>query len=260
MIILPDIHGRKFWKQTVEGNENEKIIFLGDYFDPYGYEGIFDEDAIANFEEIIDFRNNHKDNVIMLLGNHDCGYLWDGEVCSSRRSRRYYGDIRHLLQENYNYFDLAHYEKIGDKEYLFSHSGIHKKWLFLLFEDFYKNNNYTVSQVPLLLNNWLHLPNTDKEVYLGMYSYYRGYVSSTYGSCVWADVREWSDEEPQLKENKMLNAYQIFGHTQLELEPIVKSDFACLDVRRGFILTEDNKLIDKFHPTCEITYDLMKEQ
>ena len=40
MIIIPDIHGRSFWKDAVKGRENEKIIFLGDYTDPYSYEGI----------------------------------------------------------------------------------------------------------------------------------------------------------------------------------------------------------------------------
>ena len=27
MIIIPDIHGRSFWKDAVKGHENEKIIF-----------------------------------------------------------------------------------------------------------------------------------------------------------------------------------------------------------------------------------------
>ena len=49
MIIIPDVHGRSFWKEYVKGHEEEDIIFLGDYLDPYGYEGIHCKDAIENF-------------------------------------------------------------------------------------------------------------------------------------------------------------------------------------------------------------------
>ena len=35
MIIIPDVHGRKFWRNAVKGFETEKIVFLGDYVDPY---------------------------------------------------------------------------------------------------------------------------------------------------------------------------------------------------------------------------------
>ena len=92
MIILPDIHGRTFWKNAVKGHENDIIVFLGDYLDPYGHEGISVEDAIANFEDIIQFKKDHNKNVILLLGNHDCGYIWPS-VNSCRRSDKYYNDL-----------------------------------------------------------------------------------------------------------------------------------------------------------------------
>ena len=57
MIIIPDIHGRTFWKSAVEQKEkDEKIIFLGDYLDHYDYEKnsenelITTENAIENFK------------------------------------------------------------------------------------------------------------------------------------------------------------------------------------------------------------------
>ena len=34
MIIIPDIHGRDFWKE-VTAIEDEEFVFLGDYVDPY---------------------------------------------------------------------------------------------------------------------------------------------------------------------------------------------------------------------------------
>ena len=37
ILCISDIHGRKFWRQTVADNIDkvDKIIFLGDYLDPY---------------------------------------------------------------------------------------------------------------------------------------------------------------------------------------------------------------------------------
>lgn len=69
ILIMPDIHGRTFWKEGVSSGEYDKIIFLGDYIDPYSWEGISKNDAISNFEEIIDYAKAH-DNVVLLLGNH----------------------------------------------------------------------------------------------------------------------------------------------------------------------------------------------
>ena len=35
ILIIPDLHGRTFWKEPCYNWEG-KIIFLGDYHDPYG--------------------------------------------------------------------------------------------------------------------------------------------------------------------------------------------------------------------------------
>ena len=45
ILIIPDIHGRTFWKECIKC-ECDEIIFLGDYLDPYNYEGISKQDAL----------------------------------------------------------------------------------------------------------------------------------------------------------------------------------------------------------------------
>lgn len=236
MIILPDIHGRTFWKKSVKGHENEMIVFLGDYLDPYPQEGISVEESIINFEEIIDFKKDHNKNVILLLGNHDCGYIWP-EVNGSRRSVKYFNDIRAMFKDNFDLFELAYQIEINDKKYLLSHSGVHKEWLDIVF-----TNGYKPDYIASLLNNWLHTADDDElSEYLGIYSAYRGYTDNWRGSCVWADVREWGTKE---RDNQLDNwgIYQIFGHTQLESKPIIHETFACLDVRCGFMLDESNEI------------------
>ena len=64
ILIVPDIHGRKFWKEPCSNvDKYEKIIFLGDYLDPYTWrEDISKDDAIDNFKEIISFARENKDS------------------------------------------------------------------------------------------------------------------------------------------------------------------------------------------------------
>ena len=70
-LVLPDIHGRTFWKEPSKRvKEYDKVIFLGDYFDPYPFEGNSVEEAIVNFKEIIGFEKENREKVVLLLGNH----------------------------------------------------------------------------------------------------------------------------------------------------------------------------------------------
>jgi len=50
-IIVPDIHGRPFWKEVFD--YDAEVVFLGDYLDPYRSEGIYPWDALDNFTQII---------------------------------------------------------------------------------------------------------------------------------------------------------------------------------------------------------------
>jgi hypothetical protein len=63
---------------------------------------------------------------------------------------------------------------------------------------------------------------------------------SYYGSCVWADV----SEHVYRPSSKLFdNTYQVFGHTQLRENAIFDNDFACLDCRAGFRLTDKGEFI-----------------
>ena len=135
MIVIPDVHGRLFWKEAIAAaKEDEKIIFLGDYLDPYSYE--FEEDPLMsqfaetyetmsthvlnNFKEIIEFKKQNPDRVILLLGNHDCTYAISTNICDCRRDRLNYKKICELFEENKHLFTLAYYVKIEDIIYLFA--------------------------------------------------------------------------------------------------------------------------------------------
>lgn len=132
IIIIPDIHGRTFWKKAVykyKNNKNVHIIFLGDYLDGYEkIDHISPEDAIANFEEILEVTRT-SNNITLLIGNHDLHY-WP-EFLSSYGCRRYNiykHDISKMFLDNIDLFSIAFETYINDKQYLFTHAGLVKNW------------------------------------------------------------------------------------------------------------------------------------
>lgn len=242
-LVIPDIHGRTFWKEAVKEHENDLIIFLGDYLDPYtGLEDITKEDAFNNFIEIIEFKKTHMDNVILLLGNHDCTYAIGTHICDCRADYQRYKRISNLFEENRNLFQLAYEIIIDDKRYIFSHAGIHMDYA----KDFF-GKDVKVEDLVALFNDAWNKEDDNVLNSLGIVSYYR-WGPSQYGSIVWADIREFSKEPEEF-------AFQIVGHTQLK-QPIIMNNIAVLDCHRAFIFDNGNiyeltgELVEKY--PCKI--------
>lgn len=230
LLINPDIHGRTFWKDSKD-LPVDKIIFLGDYLDPYTkYELIIKKEALENFKEIIDFKKANKDKVILLIGNHDCEYL-DTSICDCRCDYNNYNEIQDLIIENNELFDLFYKYENKNKSFLFSHAGIVDGWI----DRYFKGENQLNILEKLFLKNRDNFRNLDDSFLLSMgaVSSFRG-GDSDYGSIVWRDVRESISER---------FGYQIFGHTMLA-KPYVTKNYACLDVKRSFILNDENKFCE----------------
>lgn len=68
IIVIGDIHGRTIWKDIVK-QEFDLCIFLGDYVD--SHYGITAEEQEKNLLEILDFKENNPNKVILLRGNHE---------------------------------------------------------------------------------------------------------------------------------------------------------------------------------------------
>ena len=220
ILINPDIHGRVFWKYSIEHkDEFDKIIFLGDYLDAYSPDLLLKEKD--NFKEIIQFKKDNLDKVILLLGNHDCSYI-NSKILPSSRHNPFKADIYHkLFNDNLDLFQLIY---IYDK-YLFSHAGVYQKWMDLNKLTLKDLLDYDLDKLSKSLN-WI--------------DYFRGGFYDV-GSCIWADIRD-SGTEKLLK-----GYYHIFGHTQLKFN-LSTSEFSCLDCRIPFSLDSEtghiNKLMD----------------
>lgn len=234
MIIIPDIHGRSFWREAIEKvKEDEEIVFLGDYVDPYDWEGFTREDAIKDLEDVIELKKAGPDKITILLGNHDFQYV---DLENDFRSRYDYKNapkIHGLFLENIELFDMA---KIQGK-YLFSHSGILKPWVEIDAKPVL-GENPKIEEIPGILNRALHKDPLSLSQILLCASRYRGGWSKA-GSCVWGDVREFAYEDPEVYQYP--GVYQIFGHSQQTKDPVIMENWACLDCRKTFRL-ENNKI------------------
>lgn len=235
LLIIPDIHGRDFWKEPCKKfYKYDKVIFLGDYLDPYSQEEIFPEEARHNLIDIIEFVIHNKNKIITLIGNHDFHYLNDyyRELAVSTRYEAYNQELNKALLEMLP-LQLAYQEQIGDITYLFTHAGINKKW----FE-----RNSDIIGKDFSSSSLNSLIKTNKGIAtLGEIGYSRGGYCET-GSILWADVSD-------ILTKRWTNYFQVFGHTQLK-KPLIMGQseelkkysnnelFACLDYRKAFVIDE----------------------
>lgn len=239
ILIIPDLHGRSFWKKTIEEyiDKVEKVIILGDYLDPYPWEGITRKEAITNFDEVIAFKSEHKDKVVLLLGNHDFPYIDKRNFYTrSRYDSSNAWHIEGMFHSHISLFQLAHEEYINGKRYLFTHAGLLPQW--------YDKHKDLIGE--LTVDNLNKLYDTPQGIRaLCEVSRYRG-GWDRHGSIVWCDLIEMTEETQRSKEVENLSVndklpwdYQVFGHSQQEKHPIITKEFACLDCRKAFILTDE---------------------
>lgn len=228
ILILPDIHGRAFWEEAVtETIKYDKVVFLGDYLDPYDHEGIMSDDALDNFHNILAFAHANEDKVVLLLGNHDMHYV-SLEYAYLAQSSRYDKDrayaYHQLFEEHRQLFTLAWETLWKGRRVLFTHAGVSDGW--------YQANKKVIGEMNS--DNLNHLLDTIEGIQaLGQIGYERG-GRHRWGSMVWADVYELALSKP------FPDVYQVFGHSQQRSTPLKGNNWVCLDCRRAFRLSELN--------------------
>ena len=207
ILIIPDVHGRDFWIESCSHiDEFDKVIFLGDYHDPYPFEVSQETSRNRLRDQLLPFVLEHQDKVVCLFGNHDGNYLVG--TMADRLDSYHKEEVAEYM--NKMNIKLIHIEG----KYLFSHSGVLPKWL--------ENNNLTLKDLETLPFNHPALMDV---------SPIRGGWSEV-GGCVWGDVREYAVCE------HLPDYYQIFGHSQQVENAIITKDWADLDCRKAFTLID----------------------
>ena len=252
LLVLPDIHGRKFWRKTIADNigKVDKVIFLGDYLDPYPEEiknaselmecnNFYDsENLLKMLEDIILLKKKEPNKYILLTGNHTDSYIWSKFNAATRTDHKNWEKYHKFFSQNLEYFNLVWIEN----NTIFSHAGISEGWAKAVAVELSLtiNLNNPVKSIARYLSdiNLNNISNKKLIKLLGDISSYRG-GDSYYGSCEWSDIMEHIDHYQSKVEEKLVplgddEIYQVFGHTQLK-KPLITEKWACLDCRQGFI-------------------------
>ena len=243
IFVVPDIHGRSFWHDIENIDDYEKIIFLGDYVDPYPHEKIPKYKGLECLEEVINFAKEHE-NVVLLMGNHDSTYMISNILCECRTDYLNFNRIKKLFRENKDMFKLAYYIETEQGPVVFTHAGLFVDWLKKC-EISVEENQEIVNELNRrfleLLNELCEgkdeiscFQNNSLFKALGVLSHHRGGMFS-HGSCIWSDIRE----HVRVNENEKLNAFQVVGHTMLDSGNIIKlPNIACVDSKRVWCLKD----------------------
>lgn len=129
IVVFGDIHGRLTWYDIIQKEQPDKVIFLGDYVSTH--DDITAEQQLSNLEDILNYKIDNPEQVIMLRGNHDTqhlGYAW--AECSGFDPVVY----KHMCNYEFKnkFLDNTkwiHLEEFGDEKYIFAHAGITHEWL-----------------------------------------------------------------------------------------------------------------------------------
>lgn len=121
ILVIPDIHEKDVWKERVNANDYDKVIFLGDYVDSWTHD---DKQAISNLQDIIAFKQSMGDKCILLLGNHDVQYMFFPHYNTNGLQQSCAAVLKLLFQLNKDLFKIAHLEG----NHLFTHAGVAQEW------------------------------------------------------------------------------------------------------------------------------------
>jgi predicted phosphodiesterase len=133
-LFIGDIHGRTIWKDIINTEFPDEVIFVGDYFDSYEYEHVHE---INNFLDIVALKKNPVlrfngevkiPKITMLIGNHDFQYLPGMKSYGECTGYQYNGAflIEETLNTNREHLQVAY---LVEDSVMCSHAGITKAFL-----------------------------------------------------------------------------------------------------------------------------------
>lgn len=122
ILVLGDIHGRIIWLDIIKKENPNKIIFLGDYVSTH--EDITAEQQCINLEDILNYKEENSDKVILLRGNHDMqhlGYSWAECSGYDKTVEEYMVSIKSRFLKLTKWLHI-------EGNIVFSHAGVSKTW------------------------------------------------------------------------------------------------------------------------------------
>lgn len=123
--IIGDLHGDHYWKKIIKENKVDRYIFLGDYFDSL-YNTV--DKCLAHNSQLFSFASQ-RDDITLLLGNHDYHYMGYTDSRYSGYNRLAADKYRALLDAYYELFKIVEIISFDGQEIILSHAGVTQTFL-----------------------------------------------------------------------------------------------------------------------------------
>lgn len=250
ILVVPDVHGRIFWKEPVNKyiDEVDRVVFLGDYLDPYGDEDGLADDIYENLMEIIELKQKNMEKVVLLKGNHDQHYAserFDELAGGTRQDLQNWNKYHKVFNDYKDLFQIAHLEEINNMPYIFTHAGITVYWLDKVNTAIWNLFDSKISIADKDIIDRINLLDDDGlgQEMLAVIGSRRSWFGEKTGGVLWADVEEHSIPDAP-KAYGLNKVFQVFGHTRLygERTDMIEFDnFAMIDSQKCFMIDKDRK-------------------
>jgi hypothetical protein len=249
ILVIPDIHGETFWRKPVQKyiDQVDRIVFLGDYLDPYPEEGkeYLPQGLFDNLMDIIDLKRNYMDKVVLLKGNHDQHYaseMFRELACGSRCDTTNWSIYNAVFVRNQELFKLVHLEDINGIPYLFSHAGLTLNWINKVNSSIWKlaDNKISVAD-PDIIERINELDDNDEgQELLSIIGRYRNVIGPRSGSILWADIEEHAIPDAP-KAYGLNKVFQVVGHSRLndKYDKVEFDNLVLIDSQQCFMIDED---------------------
>lgn len=206
VLTIGDVHGESWWKEIEDIGQLvkdkhmmpkfDKYVFLGDYTDSFDLSSPV---ILQNLKEIIQFKKDYPEFVVLLIGNHDVFYMSTNGMMMSGSRPEVLFDFYDLFRKNKKLFQVAYELHVDNKKYLWSHAGVHIGWYKERYSKVVTTENKSLAWN---LNN-LFERNADCIFDVG---YKRG-GTLNYGGPLWCDFLT-------LQRKPIKGYHQIVGHTR----------------------------------------------
>jgi hypothetical protein len=198
-LILPDIHHRVDQAtRIIEHVGADKVICLGDYFDDFGDDP---ETVTHTCEWLLNFADDP--NHIMLVGNHDVHYAFDGDHwrCSGYEQWKHF--LIHDILDGTKTWEKLKYYHILDNKFLLTHAGLDKHNCPGIITDIHNNRPAFLNAIVEFLDESIIQGHRQKG-----WAFNAGYSRrglQPYGGLIWCDFNH--------EFFPIIGLNQIFGHT-----------------------------------------------
>ena len=197
-IVIGDIHGRDVWKKIIEHENPNRVIFIGDYFDSFDIPGV---DQIHNFKEIIEYKQNTKTEVIMLIGNHDYHYFPEiGDCGTSGYQRGIAPNIIQVIDENRHHLQMAY--NFGD--FVFTHAGVSEQFM----DQTFGKTNWNVESMVVDLNEMFKY-----KPLAFMFNGFNAYGDDLWQTPIWIRPKSLMEVNRDYLRKEII---QVVGHTSMK--------------------------------------------